>query len=199
MKQWDQIYEFWNKLEVPEVKIIDFETGINTIDSPWFSIQEKKQVNYLENPMRETAYHLCICLKDKNPELIAAYKILAYLWSNRQKDLLYDSLSFAMKKYNERTNSWWSLNAVYILPYCNTLHNSDFRISKLTDKDWDKIVTNAAKEWTAIANEWAIIRIPKFMDRDSDEYKLFETYSESVHEQREYQEYLRLKKKFEKE
>ena len=113
-------------------------------------------------------------MKDKDPELAIAYKILDYLRANRLKDILTELLSFTMNKYDKKLYNWWNLNAINILPYCSDNLYIDH---KPTDKDWAIIVTQAANTWKEIANEWGIIITPSFMNQNSEEYKAFQDFS----------------------
>lgn len=133
-------------------------------------------------------------LKDKDEELVAAYKILAFLKGFQPINVLIEPLSFTMGKYNEHIYGWWSANSKYVLPPCQ---NYSYAKKAFTDKDWKDIVNQAAVEWKSIANEWQIIWIPDYMDPKSEEYKSFEKLSNQKYEEQEFQKYLILKEKYE--
>ncbi|MBS1941157.1 MAG: hypothetical protein JST38_09790 [Bacteroidetes bacterium] len=193
---WKKMWSLWQESEVPPVRIIDFRFGKDIIQWPWYSLAQNKQVGYVNTPMQSTAYHLCSYLKDKDQELIAAYKIHAFLVANHMAEFPYHDLDHAMKKHGENLHGWWSPNSIHVLPY---VQKDDYwvRARPYTNRMWREVVTRAATEWQAISQEWAVIRIPKFMDTDSPEYREIAEHSRKLHEEREHQEYLRLKKKFE--
>lgn len=192
MKQWDNIWGLWQELKVPSIQTKEFIIGGHTVNSPWFSIKEKEQI-YFDRPVRSTAYHIAVHLKGKEEELIAAYKLYAYITYFDFYSFLDDPIEFGMKKYNEKLDGWWHPNARIVLPdYSERFVDYDAR-----EKDWKRIVTDAAETWRQLAKEWEIIIIPNFMDQDSEKYKEFKDYSNKAYEEIEYQKYLELKKKFE--
>lgn len=58
MTQWNQIYNYWKGLNVPEAQIRDFIIGENTINSPWYDLKENRQQYFQETPLKETALQL---------------------------------------------------------------------------------------------------------------------------------------------
>jgi len=61
----------------------------------------------------------------------------------------------------------------------------------------EKAVEAAISKWTDIAEQWHLVRIPEYMDNRSLEYEKYRRHIDDENKQREYREYLRLKKKFE--
>ncbi len=138
---------------------------------------------------------MSVFLKDKDPKLIAAYKIYAY---TRYYDLRYafvDELEKGMNKFDQYLYGWWNGNAKNVLPPLDHYHIPH----DLTRKDWEMVVVYAAEVWKKLSEEWEIIMIPDHMNRDSNEYLEFQEYSQRKTDEIEYQNYLRLKEKFEKE
>jgi hypothetical protein len=197
-KRWQKIYSYWESFNVPEVTTIKFDYEKYFCDVPWYSIEVKRQVVHENSPVKDTAYHLAVCLKNKNPKLIAVYKIYAFLRNYGLSNLLTDILVFAFKKDDEEINGWWSYNAKYLLPDVD-FYASDYGLHKnMSDKDWKKIVEVSAQLWKLLAEKWCIIMIPKFLDINSVDYKIYNELSEKKFEEKEFQEYLRLKEKYEK-
>jgi hypothetical protein len=196
MKEWNKIWELWKECNVPSIQTRKFVIGKNVIDRPWYFIERKEQIFFPENPILDTANHLAVSLKGKNLELIAAYKILAFLRYYNSQWILSGPLSHAMQKYEKQTYNWWNANARYVIPPCK---NDNYSGDKFHEGDWKKIVLQAAETWKHIAKEWEIIIIPDFMDSMSEEYLAYKEYSKKIYEEREYQKYLRLKEKYEKE
>jgi hypothetical protein len=62
---------------------------------------------------------------------------------------------------------------------------------------WRALVTEAAECWTALANEWALVRIPRFLHPSSAEYREWARFASAQSELYERAEYERLKRKFE--
>lgn len=197
MKKWDEIWKLWNKYNVPDIKVRNFLIGEYSSHSPWFSLNSNSQYIFVENPLKQTAYHLAIYLKDKSPELLAAYKLYAFLKCYYSTHILQTQISEVMEKNDEVLYGWWNANARYVIPPIDK-HISYIDISprNVTDKDYKILIKEAAEVWTQISLEWEIIIIPDYMDRDSLEYEEFQKFSEKLYEDREYQNYLRLKEKF---
>lgn len=194
MTQWNQIFNYWKGLNVPEVQIRDFIIGENTINSPWYNLKENRQQYFQETPLKETARHLSVTLKYKDQELIAAYKILAYMKYHQSQALFHPLKEVLDKFYVNPFHGWWHSQARIVLPHSV---DYDYTIQRNSDEDWRNTIANAAKTWKDIAKDWAIIKIPDFMNYDSPEYEAFETFSHRKRKEKEYTEYLRLKEKFE--
>jgi hypothetical protein len=195
MELWNKIFDKWKKQNVPDVVIRKFEIGQQSPNFPWFSIENNSQYIYSENPLNDTAYHLSY-IQNMDQELIAAYKILAYLRYYSNLTVWSEVLAHAMTKHDKKLYHWWNANAKNILPYtqnCNTYIDK-----KLYLNDWEKLVEQSANLWKDIAKEWEIIKIPDHMNSNSPELKDFQDFERKVQDNIEYQQYLRLKNKFEK-
>jgi hypothetical protein len=98
-------------------------------------------------------------------------------------------------------STWWTGGAQHLLPALPKLMHLDH--PRLGDEAaqiarWPALVTEAAEHWTAIANEWALIMIPEFMDPTSAEYLEWLRFASAQETLRERAEYERLKIKFER-
>lgn len=198
MKNWDKIWNLWQEQNVPDVKTRKFNFAKHNYYYPWFETKENSQPFIDSNPWRNTAYHLSKSLVDKSPELITAYKIYAFVRNYSLYDFLVEELNFAMRKQNNTLHSWWSGNAKNILPDISNPVRINYQNQVQSKDKWKEITIEAAGYWKQLAKEWEIIIIPDFMDRDSEEYGNYQSIARKQSEEREYQEYLRLKKKFEK-
>lgn len=196
LKDWNEIYKYWNSLEVPNMTLVKFEYGKHTTDSPWFEKKRQHQFYHSDNPILQTGFHLGHYLNDKPQELIDAYKIFSYLRYNQLYEL-FDIVKEPFKRHNEDQRDWWNSNAKNIFPYYESINNYHFNKRDTSVKDIKAILDAAAHAWKDIANEWSLIIIPNLMIHNSEEYKDYQHKIKQNNEQREYQEYLRLKKKYE--
>lgn len=197
MKNWEKIWNLWQEQNVPNVKTRKFDVSKHNHHYPWFETKENYQPFIDSNPWRDTAYHLSKSLVDKSPELIAAYKIYAFVRNYGLYDFLVEELNFAMRKHDNTLHSWWNGNAKYVLPDISNPVIINYQNQVQSKDKWKEITIEAAGYWKQLAEEWEIIIIPDFIDRDSEEYENYQNIIRKQYEEKEYQEYLRLKKKFE--
>ncbi|MBK9509967.1 MAG: hypothetical protein IPO04_11135 [Cytophagaceae bacterium] len=197
MKNWEKIWNLWQEQNVPNVKTRKFDVSKHNHHYPWFETKENYQPFIDSNPWRDTAYHLSKSLVDKSPELIAAYKIYAFVRNYGLYDFLVEELNFAMRKHNNTLHSWWNGNAKNVLPDISNPVIINYQNQVQSKDKWKEITIEAAGYWKQLAEEWEIIIIPDFIDRDSEEYENYQNIIRKQYEEKEYQEYLRLKKKFE--
>jgi hypothetical protein len=150
------------------------------------------------NPQDSTAYHLCSAVSSKAPELMVPYKLLAfcreyYHYSSFSTYVLYP----VFVSFGSALNVWWSGNAKYVLPPIN----SEVERTRYDERDktnsWEFFIEDAAAVWKEIAETWAIVRIPSYMDHNSSEFSEYQQIAKTLVEQSERKEYERLKKKFE--
>lgn len=197
LKTWKEIYAYWKSLEVPELTLIDYEFGKHSTYSPWFDKEEKRQAYHSDNPILDTGRHLGSYLRNKPQELKDTYKIFAFL---RYKGLygFFDLVEEPFSKYDTDTRGWWSSQAKNLFPYFQ-IDSEYFDYRNLTNnsKNIQTLLDKAAETWKDISKRWALVIIPDLMDSDSEEYSNYCDQSKKLHEDREYQEYLRLKAKFE--
>lgn len=203
--QWTTVLEAWEESSVPEVAIVDFKIGEHYPSLPWLDRHTGKQYVGSSSPQISTAYHLCVLLPREPAELRTAYRLNAFCWHHQIKVFPEYVLRSVFKKFGSDLYEWWNRNAKYVLP---PLDSRDYyklfsQVNQLSGSNWSQtkywkeIVSAAALTWRLIAEEWAVIRIPKFMDYDSAEYKEYQNYLHALHENREREEYERLKRKFE--
>ncbi|MBO9727228.1 MAG: hypothetical protein J7623_01185 [Chitinophaga sp.] len=199
LKNWSSIYEYWISLNVPDVTFIKFNREKHSPHSPWFEKNRQAQFYFSENPILNTGAHLGRYLKDKPKELIAAYKIFAFLRFNQLDDSFNFIIDEPFKKFNENYRDWWNASAKHIFPYYSSINHHYFPRSFEERKKIQitSIIDAAAQAWTDIANEWALIIIPGYMDRNSNELGEYWDAVKKEEDEREFREYLRLKKKYE--
>ena len=77
-------YETWKQACVPNIDIIPFEVSIHGDDYSWIHKKDKTQSFHQSNPIKTTAFHLGFHLKEKDKELIATFKLMAYCIQNVQ-------------------------------------------------------------------------------------------------------------------
>lgn len=191
---WNKMLNVWDELKVPEILTREFVLKEHSPYLPWYDLKKKYQPMYTENPIRQSAFHLVVYLNGKTNELRTAYKILAYLKEQRKEHIFQDTLIKVMKKHNEAYSGWWHPNAKNVLPYAESLNDL---LEKITVKDWEEVTIKSAKVWTELAQNWSIVIIPEYMDRDSHEFKEYQNCITKKYEEREYENYLRLKEKYE--
>ena len=104
---WKNIFQVWQDCEVPSIRSKKFIIEKHYDGCPWFSIKENFQCFSTANPLKSTPYHLCVLLKNQDPEYVAAYKInafLVYYHYSYPNTALAPALSLIMKKYNSKKN-----------------------------------------------------------------------------------------------
>jgi hypothetical protein len=199
MKNWDKIYNLWQEQNVPEIKIRKFDLTKHNYYYPWFYIKSKYQPFIESNPLIDTAYHVSNYLLGSDSELVAAYKIYAFVRHYCLYDFLTEELNFAMNKQGKNLYGWWNGNAKNLLPSTERPISLIIFNQSQSKYNWKEVILEAARYWNQIAVEWEIIIIPDFMDRNSEEYENLKNFVKKQSEQREYQQYLSLEAKFENE
>lgn len=196
--KWSDVYELWEKADVPEVKEVPFQPGEHYPSLPWVELSSGRQIDQGARPTDDTAYHLIRRLKGKHNELKTAYKLFAYCRSQYLSDFGSYVLAPVMERHGENLQGWWHSNARNVLPWYGN-DRSRFDTDKRTQEQrthWRELVQDAAKAWQQIAERWGIIQTPDLMDLDSAEYKAYEAHCRAAQEERERKEYERLKEKF---
>jgi hypothetical protein len=195
MTSWHNVHELWDSHQVPEVSIIPYNFDLHRFPSPWWSVTKDGQSMYRESPYNETARHLASVLPHQPKELIAAYKLCAFLRLVGAAHAMPQFLAEPHIRYGFKPHQWWHSNAINVLPFTENGPENSLVFSR--SNDWEVLTSGAATKWTQIAREWRVIRLPSFMDPDSDEKREYDKLAQEMHEQHERNEYLRLKKKFE--
>lgn len=199
MNSWAEIYNYWQASSVPKIEIISFDVAEHHSQYPWFNKLEDSQYYDSSNPIRDTAYHLCASLKDKDDELIAAFKIFAFA---RDAGFLFAVREFTdvvFQKFDENRN-WWNWNAKYLIPDTKNFRYLPSTIYDLRKKDVpaDVIVKGAVEKWKDLSEEWCIIELPKHLKLNDPKRRELEQQLYKKYEEVEYQRYLYLKNKYEK-
>lgn len=194
---WQKVYELWLSQNVPmlEVRKYDpnlsyFSVWVDKVPRPgsWFTSS---------NPQNDTARFLLKKEFISNPEVHAAFAILAYLKSQQEQQRCSWEFAYNLKEATESALKsagqlyyFWSGNAKHVL-----VGIADFeRQGKFGS--WQEFVLEAAEYWTIAAEQLALVRLPKYMERDSDEFQESIARSEIEFEQKERAEYERLKRKY---
>lgn len=197
IKNWDDTYKYWLALDVPDVEFLTFDLEIHNPYFEWYDKKEKRQLRYNDNPIKQTAFHLGSYLKGKEKELISAYKLFSIIKYSDHYEFT-DKIEHCFLRYKEDMYGWWSPNSKKLFPYFEGINDFELRGGRRYSVEWKALIDAAAKFWTEIANSLSIIIIPELMEYNSTERKAFDDYNNKREEQREYQQYLRLKEKFEK-
>ncbi|MBK6979127.1 MAG: hypothetical protein IPH28_20185 [Cytophagaceae bacterium] len=172
------------RANVSNVKTRKFDVSKHNHHYPWFETKENYQPFIDSNPWRDTAYHLSKSLVDKSPELIAAYKIYAFVRNYGLYDFLVEELNFAMRKHDNTLHSWWNGNAKYVLPDISNPVIINYQNQVQSKDKWKEITIEAAGYWKQLAEEWEIIIIPDFIDRILKNMKTIKYYRKQYEEKR---------------
>lgn len=202
---WSTVYEYWRQFDIPEVEVVSFEIGVHFSREPWLRVSNNTQLNS-SNPQIDTARHICNQFETCNDEIKALYKLYTFLVSRGFELFRYNSIDKAWRTSGAAREFDWGINAKHLLPYVafpSTLSRGELERltwdyeSRRRPEMWKQIVELCSLEWAAIAGELAVIRIPLWMDFDSEEYAKYTRYIKELAEERERLEYERLKRKYE--
>jgi len=195
---WASVLATWSEANVPDVREIPFKSGEYFPSLPWFDLKVGRQSEVSENPVLTTAYHLLKVIPSDNEELKAAYKLEAYCRTMDDLEFSAFVLRPVFEKYGHRKGELWHSNAKQVLPW-NEQRLSRYELQekfKSQRGDWSVLVQEAAKEWIGIAERWAVIRIPEWMEIGSEELSDYERHHSASTEAHEREQYERLKQKF---
>ncbi|NTV51295.1 MAG: hypothetical protein HGA69_00460 [Desulfobulbaceae bacterium] len=195
--KWETVLETWNQAAVPNIDIVTFSIKDQHYPGlPWFDKKRNRQYIGASSPQLGTAYHLCKVLPEQHAEFQVAYKLYAFC---RYFDLYGFSgevLHPVFVKNESAFYEWWNGNARYVLPPFEYRINYERFDSLRTACGWTFLMECAAEVWKEIAANWAVIKIPAYMETDSPEYAQYKQFEDKKYEQREREEFERLKKKF---
>ena len=107
---WNKMYDMWVRQNVPSVRTRKLMIGKESPRSPWYSLKNNSQDIFVGNPMNTTAFHISYYLKDKNPELLSAYQIFAFLKTYTKVTNWWEVLSYPIKKHDEDLRNWGNAN-----------------------------------------------------------------------------------------
>ncbi|MFT3800967.1 MAG: hypothetical protein QM766_07060 [Burkholderiaceae bacterium] len=187
---WKKMIDLWRKQQVPPVEILPYDIKSEMSFAPW----RTKKGHYVgdSNPQRSTAYHLAVHLREASENLLATYKIYAFCVENQVTYPHLDALAAGFEKEGTDARGWWSQNSRRVLPGVGTYYGLEQE--KL--RQWEAMVVAAAKEWTLIAEQWVLIRVPDLMLEGSPEEAEWVAHVKELRQDAERREYERLKRKF---
>jgi len=195
---WRDVLEIWNPVRPPDVQIIPFVIDEHSPNDPWFNRRAPYET-LSSSPQVTTARHLCRV----PPECLDAFKIYACcrerdaIWFNR------NVIEPVFRAHGLGGKMFWTAGAKYLLPQLSgdfVSVGTSLRHDEAAQRaGWRALVTEAAERWAAVANEWALVRIPKFMDSASAEYAEWRRFDAAQKTLDEREQYERLKRKFERQ
>lgn len=192
---WTAVFRHWKRLDIPDVDIYPFKIGEHYPRLPWLDRYDSEPLVH-GNPQYDTAYHICKILPSLPAGMNAAYKLLAYCREYSFFDFASAVLVPALSINRSVPSKWWHARAKSILPPHPTgTHGTEYS-RNWQASHWKQLVNEAGSAWRTIAQDWAIVRIPDFMDRSAGEYLEYALYQNRVSEAQEWREYERLKEKF---
>jgi hypothetical protein len=193
---WSAVLKRWQSCSVPEVQVRAYEFESRSM-APWRHRNDKLVAGF-SNPLADTAGVLCWLANATNPELTALFKLTAFCRQLGLSAFSGEILLPVRRRLLSSDESWWHSNARHVVPYSSFV---DWYPSPGADQEqcrqWREIVDRAALLWKDIAQQWVVVRIPDFMDPDSDEYREYTRRADARYERRERDEFERLKAKFE--
>jgi len=194
--QWDEVLDAWKSARVPDVEVWNFKPLEHHPDLPWVQKQSGQQYADITSPERGTAYHICVVLPQQPSELKIAYYLYAFWRQYNLLSLCVDVLSPVFLRNNSSLYAWWNHNARYVLPPVDSRGISFDIDFELKEQDREHLVHRASLLWRQVAEETAVLKIPQWMDRSSEEYQLYQWHLAETREAKERAEYERLRKKF---
>lgn len=206
--EWETVYDYWKTLDVPEVQIVKFEIGEHYnsyVSAPWVELKSNRQFP-VSNPQSDTAAHICRKLNNVTDEMKALFKIHTFVKTEGLNRFDHESISTKWMESGGMNNFGWGQNAKNLLPleyvtipdHYQDLWRFEGNVEiKNEPESWKEIIEACALAWTAISEQLGVIRLPDWMDKDSDEYKNYQAFVSVEHDKRDRLEYERLKRKFE--
>lgn len=194
--EWRRVYEVWKSFGVPRIESVRFDPGQHSIFTSWAERRNHSPLHH-SSVQRQTALHLFFNLRDESSELVAAYKINACCIEYSLRRFRENVLEPAFNTMGTSSFRWWRSNARLVLPYTDGKTELDVLALDMEEHDWKLIVNQSARKWTIIANELVIVRNPSLMDWESDEYRDYIEHCKRRREERDREDYERLKARFE--
>jgi hypothetical protein len=197
---WKDVIAFWNTLGVPDVEVWPWPPERPHV-APWDRRDNYSRGNSwypTSSPQDQTAYHIACTLPGLPPESRAAFKLEACCRELGLTDFMGNVVFRANRKAKVVEYGWWHPNAKNVLP--NAFYDGWLRPRTPWDtaRNWKGIIDQSAKIWTDLASDWVVVRVPEFMDPESEEYKAHRERMTIAHHARERAEYERLREKFER-
>lgn len=201
---WKEMYTRWQLHGVEPVEVIKFDRNVHYNSEPWVCRAEGKQWRRVicTNPQRTTAYHITKGIVTQSSKAFAAFAINAYLlergnYHHMHRDIAQEMRITAMRAIeaiDPRPGSYWTSNSRIVLPY---LTENICGVPTEDVGDWRQIVDCAATFWKQARDTLAVVRIPDFMDFQSDELRDWYDHCKQMSEQQERHLYESLKAKYE--
>lgn len=172
MDKWNSMLSVWNKVSVPEVVLEPNNAKTDYTKGVWFDLKNnKKQMNFMSNPIDETASSL-LSLRGFDPEFTIAFKLLAFVKMHRSsaayKVGVIVTKVLSKKGLPEVGN--WRGNSHYVLPI--TFNERAFGVSApfvLNEmQDIMVLVEQAAKLWVGLANNISLLEPPILLTDNTD-------------------------------
>ena len=172
----------WSDADVPAIEIVFFDPRVHNYLLPWWYKETMQPCLGFSNPVKDTAYHISCFLPKYPNELRAAYFMHAFckerLGFIPYTQFFSDVALPIFREYNEHPN-WWNGNARYVLPPLKeTMKDYRWIVWESRVKDWSEVVTQAAWFWRRAAEQFVIVMLPDWMERDSFEYRRYLKFAE---------------------
>jgi len=198
LSSWNAVLDVWKEFKVPFVEVRKFDTKLHYPSLCWvYKVNKPGYIIHTSNPQNDTAWQLVKGIVIQNEEVFTAFAIHAYLIhaDHRSDYITREVLSILVRDKLAKVDSphygYWHSNAKRVLPYVDIGPNYWEKIESW--RDW---VEKAARYWIAIANQLAVVRIPNFMDSNSQEYQEWREYQKANEEAEERKLYEQLKNKY---
>jgi hypothetical protein len=191
---WKKIYDRWLSFGVPPVEVLTFVDGMMDPRLCWVSRSDQSRFPYqISNPQRDVAWRFVQGFTDFQAENYAAFLLHAY--ADQHEDWIgYDigTVIYNRARDLDETDCWHKA-ARRLIPGESRRYTGE--------KNSLAVVDAAAEAWINVSQSFSVVRIPEFMDFESDEYVNYITrvrkMNISLTEEQDRQEYERLRKKYE--
>lgn len=170
---WEKMFKLWEGQNVPTVQLKKFSFGKHLDGEPWYNLKKEAQVLFSTRNEIQMANLLATYFRKKdNPEITAAFKIDAFLRNFYGQTFFERPIHKGLHKNKINVLDFWYYNTRYVLP---DIDLDVYEIgSDFNAKDWKKVTLKAAEVWIKIAETFAILLLPRFLDRDFEEFKQFQ-------------------------
>lgn len=189
----EKIVELWELEKVPEIKIVKYDRlNPNHTYGHWHYIDEKYYYRCGgTNPVEHTAYHIVSLLPKMSKEVAIIYKLYAYAYDNGCVSVFMSEFVDYFKQLGT-DHFWWTGNSKYVLPslqhrnwedekkYYSYIHKENMH----NNYTIIMLIKDAAKYWTALANDCYLLLTPDLMDNESPEYKNIMEIDEKEYEKK---------------
>lgn len=144
----------------------------------------------VSSPQHDTAFHLAVPLREQPDELLAAYKLLAASLEAGVRAHVLSAVAPVFERHGFGGQGWWHHGARFVLPpHSATYFDHKYRT--------DEFLAFATRAWTEVAAEYAVVRVPDFLEVDDPVREAYSRHVAETSAKREREEYERLRRKFE--